>query len=57
MALITGIHAHWSPDGRYTGGLMQMNAPVGAGTYRVELQATDDDGGVTDAESNIIRVR
>lgn len=57
MALITGIHAHWWTNGHYTGGLMQMNAPVGRGTYRVEVQATDDDGGVTDAYSNVLRVK
>lgn len=56
MALITGVHARWSPNGRYTGGLMQMNAPVAPGTYRVELRAVDDDGGTMYAESNTVRV-
>lgn len=57
MALITGIHAKWSPTGQYSAGLMQMNAPVGRGIYRVELQATDDDGGTAHAYSNPVRVR
>lgn len=57
MALVTGVRAHWSPNGHYTGGLMQMNAPVGPGTYRVELRAIDDNGGATVADSNVLRVR
>lgn len=56
MALITGEGARWRPNGTYRAALMQMQAPMAPGIYRVELQAVDSDGGVTRVFSAPVRV-
>lgn len=56
MALITGEGARWRANGSYHAALMRMEAPMAPGTYRVELRATDSDGGVTQVFSGPVRV-
>jgi hypothetical protein len=56
MALVTGIGAHWSTDGRYESQLMAMNEPVPAGDLRIEMHVVDSDGGQATAFSNPVHV-
>lgn len=57
MALITGVGARWSVNGRYSSQLMAMNEPVPRGQLRVEMHVVDSEGGQAIAYSNAVRVR